>query len=133
MANVTVGGGVLILALMAAGLTEATLALGPHGRLTNSTALRPATPTPTPTATPTPTVVPTPTPTPVPTATPVPVRTATTNGFVHMRASNTTSSAILIDLNAGTRVELLAYSDNLWQQVRYSGYVGYIWKGYLAY
>ena len=131
MANVTVVGGVLVLALIAAGLTEATVAFGSHGRLTNSTALRPATPTPTPT--PTPTAVPTPTPTPAPTATPVPARTAITNGFVHMRASNTTSSAILIDLNAGTRVELLAYSDNLWQQVRYNGYVGYIWKGYLAY
>jgi uncharacterized protein YgiM (DUF1202 family) len=131
MARVTVVGGVLILALLAAGLTEATVALGPHGRIANDAALRPATPTPTPT--PAPTAVPTPEPTPEPTATPVPARTATTNGFVHMRASNTTASAIIIDLNAGSKVELLAYSDNLWQQVRYSGYTGYIWKAYLAY
>ena len=119
-----------MLALLAAGLTEATMAYGPHGRLANDSVLRPVTPTPSPSPSPTPT----PTPTPILTPTPTPViPTATTNGFVHMRASNTTASAIIIDLTAGTTVELLGYRDSLWQQVRYNGYTGYLWRAYLTY
>lgn len=121
-----------MLALLAAGLTEATMAYGSRSRLALDTdgALRPATPTPTASATPT--ATPTPTPTDTPTPTPV-IATATTNGFVHMRASATTASAIVIDLNAGTVVELLPYRDSLWQQVRYQGYTGYLWRAYLTY
>ncbi|GAC1370229.1 MAG: hypothetical protein NVSMB39_2890 [Candidatus Saccharimonadales bacterium] len=130
MARVTIWGGIAVLVLLAAGMTEATMAPGPHGRLTNDSSLRPVTPSPT--ATPTST----PMPTPAPTATPMLAQsapTATTNGFVHMRASNSTSSAVLIDLSAGTVVELLPYIDASWQQVRYNGTVGYLWKAYLTY
>jgi uncharacterized protein YgiM (DUF1202 family) len=126
-------GGVLVLALLAGGLTEATLALGGQGRLADDLLLRPtvahvATPTPTPT--PSPSLSATPTPTPV--ATPV-VPTAVTNSFVHLRAGKSTSTNILIDLNGGTTVQLLADSDAQWQQVKYNGLVGYIFKTYLIY
>jgi hypothetical protein len=130
-------GGVLVLALVAGALTEATLAFGHHGRLTNDALLRPlGTPTPSPSvapkATPTPKPTATPTPTPTPTATPV-AATATTNAFVHMRAGKSTSTAILIDLNGGTVVTLLPDSNAQWQQVRYNGLTGYIFKTYLQY
>jgi uncharacterized protein YgiM (DUF1202 family) len=127
MAKVTVVGGVLILAVLAAGFTEATIALGPHGSLTNDTALRPATPTttatPTPAPTPLPTVVPTPTPAPT-----VAVATATTTAFIHVRSGKSTSAPIVTDLNAGTVVELLPDSDAQWQQVRYGTVTGYVFK-----
>lgn len=133
MAKLTVVGGVLILALLAAGFTEATIALGPHGSLTNDTALRPsAASTPTPTASPTPTLAPTAAPTTTPMLT-VAVATATTNGFVHLRAGKSIYTPILTDLNAGTVVQLLPDSDAQWQQVRYNGLTGYIFKSYLAY
>ena len=134
-------GGVMILALIAGGLTEATLAWGHRGRLANDTLERPvitpksrvpvaATPTPTPkvaSATPA-----TPTPAPAPTATPSGPQ-GVTNSFVHMRAGKTTSTPILADLEAGTRVEILSDSDAQWQQVRYNGNVGYLYKLYLDY
>ena len=138
-------GGVLVLALLAGGLTEATMALGGRGRLSNDALLRPlhqgakSTVTPTPsvtpqaTATPTPTVKPTPAATPAPTPTPAASKKATTNAFVHMRAGKSTSTAILVDLNGGTVVELLSDSDAQWQQVRYNGLTGYIFKTYLVY
>jgi|SRR6185369_15518940 len=129
-------GGVVVLALLAGGFTEATMALGHRGSLANDILLRPSVkavkPTPTvapvtPTATPKPTVAPaTPTPAPV-------VATATTNSFVHMRAGKSTSTAILTDLNGGTVVELLPDSDAQWQQARYNGFSGYIFKTYLTY
>jgi uncharacterized protein YgiM (DUF1202 family) len=130
-------GGVLVLALMAGVLTEATLAVGHHGRIVDDVLLRPrasGTPTPsaTPTATPSATPVATPVPTPVPTATPV-ERTARTSSFVRMRAGKSTSTAILYELNGGTIVTLLPDADAQWQQVRYSGQTGYIFKTYLIY
>ncbi len=133
--------GVLVLALVAIGLTEATLALGRTNRTADDVLLRPlglsSSPTPSPSPTPTPTATPvaTPvaTPTPAPTPTPVAGPRATTNAFVHMRAGKSTSSAILIDLNGGTVVALLPDADSQWQQVRYNGLVGYIFKAYLAY
>jgi len=133
-------GGVLVLALLAGGLTEATMALGHRGSLANDTALRPLThttakPSPTVSATPKPSATPAPTatPTPAPTATPVAAAVATTNSFVHMRAGKSTSTAILTDLNGGTQVQLLPDSDAQWQQVRYNNLTGYIFKTYLTY
>jgi uncharacterized protein YgiM (DUF1202 family) len=50
-----------------------------------------------------------------------------------MRAGKSTSTAILMDLNGGTAVQLLSDSDAQWQQVQYNGLTGYIFKTYLAY
>jgi uncharacterized protein YgiM (DUF1202 family) len=128
-------GGVLVLAVCAGVLTEASLALGHRGGIVDDTLFRPAahtspsaTPKPTPTPSKTPTLTPTVTPTPTP-AGPV----AVTNGFVHLRSAATTSSAILTDLQAGTTVHLLSYSDASWQQVSVNGFTGYIFKSYLRY
>ncbi len=131
-------GGIFVLVLIASGLTEATLALGHRGSLANDILLRPhqAKLVPKPTSTPAPsTPIPASSPspaTPTPSSTPV-VSTATTNGFVHMRAGKSTSTAILTDLNGGTVVELLSDSDTQWQQVSYNGLTGYIFKTYLTY
>ncbi len=127
--------GILSLSLVAAGLTEATLALGHRGHLHDDRHARPgATPKPsvTPTLTPTPNA--SPTSTPVPTTAPAPTpaaRTAVTNGFVRMRAGASTSTAIVVELNGGTVVTLGTYSDSQWQQVQYNGLNGYIFKSYL--
>jgi uncharacterized protein YgiM (DUF1202 family) len=133
-------GGVLVLALIAGGLAEATIAGGHRGSLANDILLRPvasprkvATPTPAP-----PTLGPvattTPTPAPAITATPSPaIPTATTSSFVHMRAGKSTSTAVIVDLNGGTTVQLLSDSDAQWQQVEYNGQTGYIFKTYLNY
>ncbi len=126
--------GIIALTLIAAGLTEATLAMGHRGDLTKDPVVH-TTVSPTPTATPSvtpPTVAPTPTPSATPTPTPV-VPTATTNGFVHLRAGASTATAIVTDLNGGTTVTLGAYSDSQWQEVYYNGLHGYIFKSYLAY
>ena len=111
------------------------MALGGRGSLANDILMRPqtsATPSPvvSPKPTPTQTPTPTPAPTPVPTAM---VPTATTNSFVHMRAGKSTSTAIITDLNGGTVVQLLTDSDTQWQQVRYNGFTGYVFKQYLTY
>jgi hypothetical protein len=128
-------GGVLVLACIAGGLAEATMAFGTHGSLSNDNLLRPtktaskATPTPTPVpavATPLPTTLPTTVPTPV-------VKTGTTTSFVHMRAGKSTSTPVVIDLNGGSVVEILPDSDAQWQQVKYAGQSGYIFKAYLTY
>lgn len=133
-------GGVLILALVAGGLTEATLAFGRHGSLTNDALLRPLYRSPKPTPSPTSSPVASPSVTPVASATPsiTPAPTpviprATTNSFVHMRAGKSTSTTILIDLNGGTVVDLLPDQDAQWQQIRYQGLSGYIYKTYLSY
>lgn len=129
-------GGVLALGLLAAALTEATVALGHTGKLANDTLLRPAA---TPAATPMPVTVPatvTPAPTPLPTATPVVtpiVPVATTNSFVRLRAGKSTSTAVLSGVDGGTVVQILPDSDAQWQQVRLNGLTGYIFKSYLAY
>jgi uncharacterized protein YgiM (DUF1202 family) len=129
--------GILVLALVAGGLTEGTLAYGRSGGISDDTALRPAghsrsllgrpapSPKPTIVAAPSPTVA-----TPTPALTQV-VRQATTNAFVHMRASNSTSSNIVSNLDSGTVVQLLPYSDVSWQEVQYNGITGYVYKSYL--
>ena len=130
-------GGIAVLALLAGGLTEATLAFGHRGGISDDTSLRPVmtmhmvTPSPTnkPSVTPTPVLV-------TPQATPTPTSsgsTAMTNSFVHLRASTSTSSAILANLDGGTTVRLLPYTDSLWQEVEYNGTAGYIYKTYLTY
>jgi uncharacterized protein YgiM (DUF1202 family) len=124
---------------MAAGFTETTLAVGSRGLITDDSALSvlhpraKATPSPKPSVTATPAS--TATPVPVASATPVvpAAGTATTNSFVHMRSSNTTTSDILFNLDGGTVVTLLPYSDGSWQQVEYNGTPGYIFKSYLSY
>ena len=138
---VAIAGGVLVLTLLAAGLTEATLAVGDRGRTSDDStpqvAPRPtvsAKPSATPVASTTPASSATPKATPVPTPAPTPSGpVATTNAFVHMRAAASTSSAILYNLNGGTVVELLTWSDSLWQEVQYNGTTGYIYRTYLAY
>jgi uncharacterized protein YgiM (DUF1202 family) len=128
--------GVLILALMAAGLTEATLALGHRGNITDDTAERPqASPASvmTPDATPksTPFASPVAEASPSAMSPPTPSLEGTTNAFVHMRASESTSSAILFNLNSGTEVQILAGGNAQWQEVEYDGTSGYVFKTYL--
>ena len=128
-------GGILVLALMAGGLTEATLAIGRAGGISDDTLLRPAAAH---TASPTPTATPKATPTPVPSVAPTPSPTpsgpvATTNSFVHMREGKSTGTTILTDLDGGTVVQILPDSDTQWQQVRYNGLTGYVFKSYLVY
>ena len=74
--------------------------------------------------------------TPAPTPSPSPVQTlptATTNGFVHMRAGTSTSSAIVANLQGGTVVQLPAPAIGLWQPVIYQGLTGYVYTPYLNY
>jgi len=128
--------GILLLTCLAAGLTETALAIGHQGGIVDDTMLRPpvrsASPSPHPTATPSPS--PSATPIATPLATPAQsAPTATTSSFVHLRASNSTSSSILSNLNGGTVVQLLSGGDSLWQEVEYDGTVGYIFKSYLTY
>lgn len=138
---VATAGGVLVLALLAAGLTEATLAVGDRGRTSDDSTLQATTrptvstkPSDTPVASTTPSASATPKATPTPTPAPTPAGpVATTNAFVHMRAAASTSSAILYNLNGGTVVQLLPWSDQLWQEVQYNGTTGYIYRTYLAY
>jgi SH3 domain-containing protein len=131
-----VGG--LILAILAAGLAEATLAVGQRGSLSNDIGLRPfakaASPTPRLSATPKPSpqVTPSATPTPSPSASPA-APTATTVAFVHLRAAASTSSEILANLNGSTTVTILSGGDTDWQEVEWNGLTGFIFKSYLSY
>jgi uncharacterized protein YgiM (DUF1202 family) len=127
--------GVLLLALLAGGLTEATLAVGHLGGIADDTASRPAAkPKAVVSAGPTPSATAMPTVTPAPQATSTPVgKVAVTNSFVHLRAGKSIYTNILTDLNAGTTVQLLPDSDAQWQQVQYNGLTGYIFKIYLTY
>ncbi|MDB5179036.1 MAG: hypothetical protein JWN01_979 [Patescibacteria group bacterium] len=139
MASVSRGlaifGGILTLAVLAGGLTEATLAIGHRGGIMDDTLSRPvghATPAPTPKPAPSATPASAAPATPVPTLGPSSDGpTAITNSFVHMRAGKSTATAILADLDGDTRVRLLPDSDAQWQQVEYNGLVGYIFKTYL--
>ncbi len=91
------------------------------------------TPAPAPTPSSTPMATPVPPPEPIATPTPATQRTAITNGFVHMRAEKSTSSAIVVDLQAGTTVVLHNDETSLWQAVSFGSYNGYVWKSYLTY
>lgn len=133
--------GILVLALVAGCLTEASFAYG-HGignDPVSSVATVPAksaSPTPSPTKAPasTPIATPTfsPTPTPTPSATPS-TPTAATNSFVHLRSQMSTASTILANLNADTTVILLSGGDSSWQEVSVDGYDGYVYRTYLNY
>ncbi len=127
---------VLILALVAGGLTEATLAYG-HGVGQDTVANKPtqtptqeSSPKPTPKAS---TPVATPSPTPTPTPSPSTAPTATTSSFVHMRSGMSTATSIVLNLNTGSVVTLLSGGDAAWQEVEYGGYQGYVYKSYLIY
>jgi len=139
---VAILGGVLVLAMAAGVLTEGTLAFGHTCGISDDTLMRPLkqvhgvvhTATPKPATTPIPSATPSPQATIAAVPTPTPTgATATTNSFVHLRASNSTSSAIISNLDGGTVVQLLPYSDLLWQEVRYNGQTGYIYRSYLTY
>lgn len=132
--------GVLVLALLAAGLSEATLAVGHRGGISDDTAER-STVVVTPSATPRIVASPSALPSSTPAATPSPTPSsslsagpvATTNSFVHMRSAESTSSAILFNLNGGTQVQLLSGGDTEWQEVEYQGADGFVFKTYLNY
>lgn len=116
--------GITVLALLASGLTEASLVLG-HKQMTSIEPTHIASPVPTP---------PVPTPPVLPPVVAAPVTpTATVNAFVHMRADRSTSSAIVTDLNAGAAVQYAKIDDGLWQAVTYQGQSGYVYKSYLNY
>lgn len=65
-----------------------------------------------------------------PTATPA-VKTATTVSFVNVRAGKSTSTPIIMNLEAGTVVQLTEDSNASWQGVTHNGKTGYIFKDYL--
>ena len=126
--------GVLVLALLAAGLTEAALAIGHRGTIADDAVSRTTTPTPGVSSTPTPTPSATPavTSTPTPVTTPV-AHTATTTVQVRLRVGASTSSAMIAWIDAGTVVTLGNYVDASWQEVTVNGLNGYIFRAYLAY
>lgn len=128
--------GVLVLALLAGGLTEVALAIGHRSLIVDDAPSRKTNPspkaTPKTTPSPTPSAVATPVVTPTPVATPV-VPTATTNGFVRLRTGASTSTPVLAELNGGTVVILGTYQDAQWQEVTVNGVHGYIYRSYLAY
>ena len=135
--------GILMLSLIATGLSEATLMLGHRGALSDEHVARVmktplATVRPVPSLAPTPSVTASMTATAVPTPTAAPQAvpsgpTATTVSFVHMRAGASTATAIVTDLNAGTVVSLGKYVDSQWQQVSYGSFEGYVYRAYLRY
>jgi hypothetical protein len=111
--------GILVLALMATGLTEASLAWG-RRPLGNDQAARPAaTPKPSPSVTPS------------PTATPAP--SATVNRAATMRATASVTGVVLFRLTPNTVVTLRGAAAGSWQFVEYSGHTGYIHKDSLNY
>lgn len=133
MQNLAVAFGILVLTAFGAGVTEISLAAG------RQTADQPVRPAPRASVTPTPSARPTPTPSPEAALAPSPspagpaLPTALTNGFVHMRAGTSTSTAIITGLQAGTTVELTGKAIGLWQPVLYHGLNGYIYTPYLNY
>lgn len=123
--------GILVLALVASGLTEAALVIGRP----LSVSVEPKVPaTPKPVTPASPTVAPTPAPAPVtPAPAAVPLPTATVNGFVHMRADRSTAAVIITDLYAGNTVQYTQVDAGLWQAVIYQGQNGFVYKTYLNY
>ena len=59
--------------------------------------------------------------------------TATTNSFVYLRPTASTSGTPLKDLQAGTTVEYATKSAGLWQKVTVDGVTGYVYKKWLTY
>ncbi|MBW4061336.1 hypothetical protein HJC99_02060 [Candidatus Saccharibacteria bacterium] len=128
--------GVGIITLGAAGLTEATLAYSGRDVLLDGTPAVHASPSPAPSRSPSPSPTVVPSVVPSPTVTPVlpsGAPTATTNSFVHMRASASINSAIVANLNGGTVVTLESYVDSRWQEVSVGGQMGYVYRSYLTY
>ena len=123
--------GITTLAIVATGFTEASMALSQH-QTTSPEPTTKQTTVVTPKATTTVTPATTPTVAPAAPVTPV-LPTATVNGFVHIRASATTSSVIITDLNAGDVVSYASVDSGLWQAVTFQGTSGYIYKSYLNY
>ena len=118
--------GIVFLTAFSAGIAEIALAAR------HQTAVAPTSQAVVHSPTPSPSVLPSPT----PTATPTPILSypkAVTNGFVHLRAQPTTSSAILVNLQAGSVVELTGAAQGSWQPVFYQGTTGYIYTSYLNY
>lgn len=59
--------------------------------------------------------------------------TATTNSFVYLRPTASTSRTALQGLQAGTVVQYSVKSTGLWQQVTVNGVTGYVYKKWLTY
>jgi uncharacterized protein YgiM (DUF1202 family) len=121
--------GVLIMVGAATGLSLAAMAKPSlHWKSQAVTEVKPVVVTPAPVVE----ATPVPAATPAPVATPAP-RTATTKSFVRLRKAASTSSDILVELDGGTVVTLLADENSLWQQVQFGNLIGYIYKSYLTY
>jgi len=74
------------------------------------------------------------TPAPTPEPTPAPVTpTATTNSFVYLRPTASTSGTPLKDLQAGTVVQYTTKTTGLWQKVTVDGVTGYVYRKWLTY
>ncbi len=76
------------------------------------------------------------TPAPAPTPEPAPVPTtptATTNSFVYLRPTASTSGTPLKDLQAGTVVQYTTRSTTAWQRVTVDGVSGYVYKKWLTF
>jgi hypothetical protein len=75
-------------------------------------------------------------PAPAPTPEPAPeptLPTATTNSFVYLRPTASTSGTPLKDLQAGTVVQYTTRSTTAWQQVTVDGVTGYVYKRWLTF
>jgi hypothetical protein len=131
MRNLSIASGIVLLTAFGVGVTELAMASGnqsvdqPPARHSVATSPSPST-QPSPSATPQASHTPLPSPSPG-------LATATTNGFVHLRAGTSTSTADLADLQAATTVELTGSAVGLWQPVRYQGINGFIYTPYLNY
>jgi uncharacterized protein YgiM (DUF1202 family) len=79
-------------------------------------------------------VVEAPAPAPAPEPAPAPnVKTATTNSFVYLRPTASTSGEPLQDLQSGTTVQYDSVTPGLWQKVTVNGQTGYVFKKWLTY
>ena len=134
MRSLAVFFGVILLSAFGLGATKLSLAIGHPVKAPAHKAVN--TPVPSRSATPKPSVSASPAaaPSAAPSSSPAPnLPTAVTNGFVHMRAGTSTSTAIVANLNAGTVVYLTGKAIGLWQPALYQGLNGYIYTPYLNY
>jgi hypothetical protein len=58
---------------------------------------------------------------------------ASINGFVHMRADRSATSAIITNLYAGYIVHYSAIDSGKWQAITYNGQPGFVYKDYISY